>query len=163
MTIRDDISDPDWQPLANNVRTKPPENTVFVVIDVRDKQGAIFVHESGTDDIIKRVPRCLVDLNLMVNLRSGGTPDLTKEYTLHERNPETPEVHQGDNQKPVALGAFKIDTMDESNNSNIEYEDLVEDTKMSDNNLRKASTAEPANVEEQLEPLVEIVSIVNNL
>lgn len=51
-TIRDDISDPDWQPLANNVRTKPPENTVFVVIDVRDKQGAIFVHESGTDEYV---------------------------------------------------------------------------------------------------------------
>ncbi|OJD10820.1 hypothetical protein ACJ73_09686 [Blastomyces percursus] len=35
-TIRDDISDPDWQPLANNVRTKPPEDTIFVVVDVRE-------------------------------------------------------------------------------------------------------------------------------
>ncbi|EDN04276.1 conserved hypothetical protein [Histoplasma mississippiense (nom. inval.)] len=85
------------------------------------------------------------DLNPMVNLRSGGTPDLTKEYvtTRRRRNPQTPEAQQESNaglptpatNKVTAPGAFEPDDTieEESNESNIEYEDPVNDNEMSDN------------------------------
>ncbi|EDN07098.1 conserved hypothetical protein [Histoplasma mississippiense (nom. inval.)] len=81
----------------------------------------------------------------MVNLRSGGTPDLTKEYvtTRRRRNPQTPEAQQESNaglptpatNKVTAPGAFEPDDTieEESNESNIEYEDPVNDNEMSDN------------------------------
>ncbi|EEH36215.2 hypothetical protein PAAG_00538 [Paracoccidioides lutzii Pb01] len=47
-----DIDDPDWQPLENNVKLKPSENTVFVVVDARNKKGAIFVHESESNEYV---------------------------------------------------------------------------------------------------------------
>ncbi|EQL32925.1 hypothetical protein BDFG_05021 [Blastomyces dermatitidis ATCC 26199] len=75
----------------------------------------------------------------MVNLRSGGTPDLTKEYVPpRRRNEKTPEQQTQDhrslptpttNRKVTAPGAFEPDNTiveewsDESNN---EYEDPVE-------------------------------------
>ncbi|EDN08100.1 predicted protein [Histoplasma mississippiense (nom. inval.)] len=52
MTVCDDSSDPDWQPLANNVRIKPSENTSFVVVDIRNKQGASFVNESENNEYV---------------------------------------------------------------------------------------------------------------
>ncbi|QSS61776.1 hypothetical protein I7I51_03953 [Histoplasma capsulatum] len=51
-TVCDDSSDPDWQPLANNVRIKPSENTSFVVVDIRNKQGASFVNESENNEYV---------------------------------------------------------------------------------------------------------------
>ncbi|OJD10224.1 hypothetical protein ACJ73_09881 [Blastomyces percursus] len=59
----------------------------------------------------------------MANLRLGGTPDLTKDYL------PTPATD-----RRAAPGAFELDKTieEESNDSNIEYEDPVNDT-MSDN------------------------------
>ncbi|OJD12431.1 hypothetical protein ACJ73_09352 [Blastomyces percursus] len=80
----------------------------------------------------------------MVNLRSGGAPDLTKEYVpTRRKNLETPEA-QGSNaslptpatdRRIASLGAFEPDETieEESNDSNIEYEDPVNDDTMSDN------------------------------
>ncbi|KAM5431522.1 hypothetical protein McanMca71_004758 [Microsporum canis] len=51
-TICDDNHDTDWQPSANNVRIKPPEKTSFVVVDIRDNRGAIFVHESASNEYV---------------------------------------------------------------------------------------------------------------
>ncbi|OJD20510.1 hypothetical protein ACJ73_08155, partial [Blastomyces percursus] len=85
--------------------------------------------------------------NLMVNLRSGGTPDLTRDYApTRRRNPETPEA-QGSNagfptpatdRRTAAPGAFELDeTIDEesndSNESNNDFQDPVDDDAMSDN------------------------------
>ncbi|OAS99547.1 uncharacterized protein BDCG_16194 [Blastomyces dermatitidis ER-3] len=74
----------------------------------------------------------------MVNLRSGGTPDLTKEYVPpRRRNEKTPEQQTQDhrslptpitNQK-AAPGAFEPDDTiveERSDESNNEYEDPVE-------------------------------------
>ncbi|EDN05370.1 predicted protein [Histoplasma mississippiense (nom. inval.)] len=83
----------------------------------------------------------------MVNLRSGGTPDLTKDYvtTRRRRSPQTPEAHQegldaglptpATNRRVIAPEAFEPDETieEESNESNIEYEDPINDNKMSDN------------------------------
>ncbi|EDN07798.1 predicted protein [Histoplasma mississippiense (nom. inval.)] len=82
----------------------------------------------------------------MVNLRSGGTPDLTKDYvTTRRRSPQTPEAQQegldaglptpATNRKVIAPGAFEPDETieEESNKSNIEYEDPIDNNEMSDN------------------------------
>ncbi|EQL34169.1 hypothetical protein BDFG_04069 [Blastomyces dermatitidis ATCC 26199] len=75
----------------------------------------------------------------MVNLRSGGTPDLTKEYMPpRRRNEKTPEQQTQDhrslptpttNRKVTAPGAFEPDDTiveERSDESNNEYEDPVE-------------------------------------
>ncbi|EGC48719.1 nucleolar protein NOP2 [Histoplasma capsulatum var. duboisii H88] len=82
----------------------------------------------------------------MVNLRSGGTPDLTKEYVPTRRRtggPQTPEAQElnaglptpATNRRVIAPGAFEPDETieEESNDSNNEYEDPVDNNAMSDN------------------------------
>ncbi|OAT09892.1 hypothetical protein, variant [Blastomyces gilchristii SLH14081] len=75
----------------------------------------------------------------MVNLRSGGKPDLTKDYvpTRRRRNPQTPEAQEGlgvglptpaMNRKVTAPGVFEPDETiaeEQSDESNV-YEDPVE-------------------------------------
>ncbi|KMW68028.1 hypothetical protein, variant [Blastomyces dermatitidis ATCC 18188] len=80
----------------------------------------------------------------MVNLRSGGTPDLTQEYIPRRRGvQETPENQTPEPSGPLptpvtsrkaAPGAFEPveEMIDKSNESNNEYKDPVGDT-MSDN------------------------------
>ncbi|KAI9749079.1 MAG: hypothetical protein M4579_007014, partial [Chaenotheca gracillima] len=45
-----DCKDPFWFSPDKNIITTPPENIVAVVVDVREDDGAIFIHEvqSGT-------------------------------------------------------------------------------------------------------------------
>ncbi|OAT01353.1 uncharacterized protein BDCG_17047 [Blastomyces dermatitidis ER-3] len=83
----------------------------------------------------------------MVNLRSGGKPDLTKDYvpTRRRRNPQTPEAQEGlgvglptpaTNRKVTAPGAFEPDETiaEEQSDESNEYEDPVEGiSEMSDN------------------------------
>ncbi|OJD10635.1 hypothetical protein AJ78_08408 [Emergomyces pasteurianus Ep9510] len=80
----------------------------------------------------------------MVNLRSGGTPDLTKEYVAtRTRSIQTPEAQQelktslstpDINQKKVALEMFKLKDNEQNNlnsESNNDFQDLT-DNRMSD-------------------------------
>ncbi|KAI9888494.1 MAG: hypothetical protein M1814_006885 [Vezdaea aestivalis] len=40
-----DCESPTWKAPSNNVHIHPSENTIAIIIDVRDNKGAIFIHE----------------------------------------------------------------------------------------------------------------------
>lgn len=48
-SIQTDCGDcdiPSWIDPSNNTRTTPPQNTVAIVIDVRNNRGAVYIHET---------------------------------------------------------------------------------------------------------------------
>ncbi|OJD27538.1 hypothetical protein ACJ73_01076 [Blastomyces percursus] len=109
----------------------------------KQRKAAITCENRVSTFVYTTLDVMLINLNSWFNLRSGGTPDLTKEYVpTRRRNPETSEA-QGSNaglptpatdRRIKAPEAFEPDDTieEESNDSNIEYEDPVNDA-MSDN------------------------------
>ena len=47
-----DCDTPNWTMPPKNIPTTPPEGTVAIVVDVGTRRGAIYVHETGSDEYV---------------------------------------------------------------------------------------------------------------